>query len=99
MDTPEDGIRMGARVLIAYQVRHKLMTLRGIINRFAPESENDTDAYLDHVCQFCCASPDNPFPLTPSRLMALVSAIIKHENGSNPYPPAVVQAGVDAAYV
>jgi len=61
-------------------------------------SDGDTDAYLDHVCHFCCASPDNPYTLTPSRLMALVSAIIKHENGTNPYSPQIVQEGVDSAY-
>ena len=97
-DTAENGIRALARTLLTYQGKHGLTTLRQMIGRWAPPAENDTDAYLDDVCEFCCASPDNPYTLTPSRLMALVSAIIKHENGSNPYSPAVVQAGVDAAY-
>lgn len=97
-DTPEHGIRAAARILIRYQSRG-LKTLRQIIRTWAPENENDTDAYLDHVCQFCCASPDNPYTLTPSRLLTLVNAIIRHENGADPYSPEVVQAGVDAAYV
>jgi len=98
-DTPQNGIRCLAKVLIAYQAKHGLTTLRQMIGRWAPESENDTDAYLDHVCQACSASPDNPYTLTPSRLTTLVNAIIKHENGVNPYTPQVVQQGVDAAYV
>lgn len=97
-DTAENGIRCLAKVLLAYQAKHGLTTLRQMIERWAPDSENDTEAYLDDVCHFCCASPDNPYTLTPSRLTSLVGAIIKHENGSNPYAPAVVQAGVDAAY-
>ena len=97
-DTPENGIRAGARTLISYQSKHGLRTLRGMIERWAPATENDTDAYLDHVCQFCCASPDNPYTLTPPRLTTLVNAIIKHENGANPYTPQVVQEGVDSAY-
>lgn len=98
-DSPEHGIRCLAKVLLAYQGVHKLTTLRQMIGRWAPDSENDTDAYLDHVCHFCCASPDNPYTLTPPRLLSLVSAIIKHENGTNPYSPEVVLAGVDSAYV
>jgi len=97
-DTMENGIRCLAKVLLAYQSRHGLLTLRGLINRWAPDTENDTDAYLEDVCHFCCASPDNPYTLTPSRLLSLVSAIIKHENGTS-LPPDVVLAGVDAAFL
>lgn len=97
-DTPQNGIRCLAKVLLAYQGKHGLTTLRGMIARWAPDTENDTDAYLDHVCQACSASPDNPYVLTPPRLTTLVNAIIRHENGVNPYTPQVVQEGVDAAY-
>ena len=97
-DTPQNGIRCLAKVLLAYQAKHKLTTLRGMIQRWAPESENDTEAYLEHVCFACSASPDNPYILTPSRLTTLVNAIIKHENGVNPSSPQVVQEGVDAAF-
>ena len=97
-DMPENGIRCLARTLLTYQSKHGLTSLRQIVNRWAPESENDTEAYLENVCHFCFASPDNPYTLTPSRLMALVSAIIKHENGVNPYALEVVQQGVDSAY-
>ena len=97
-DTPEHGIRAIAKILIKYQSRG-LTTLRQMIHAWAPETENDTESYLDHVCHFCFASPDNPYTLTPSRMLALVSAIIKHECGVNPYSPEVVMAGVDSAYV
>lgn len=98
-DTPENGIRCLAKVLLTYQAKHGLTTLRQMIGRWAPESENDTEAYLDHVCHFCCAAPDNPYTLTPSRLTSLVAAIIKHENGVQPYSPDVLQEGVDAAFI
>jgi hypothetical protein len=97
-DTPEHGIRALTRVLMSYQFKHGLRTLRQMISRWAPESENDTDAYIESVCRQCYASPDNPYTLTPSRLLPLVVAIIKHENGEVPYPHDVIQAGVDAAY-
>lgn len=96
---PEFGIRALAKVLMSYQTKHGLRTLRGMISRWAPENENDTDAYIDSVCKQCCASPDNPYTLTPSRMLSLVTAIIKHENGQQPYAPDVLQAGVDGAYL
>lgn len=98
-DTPENGIRALARVLISYQAKHGLRTLRQMVSRWAPESENDTEAYIESVCQQCGASPDNPYILTPGRLLPLVRAIIKHENGQMPYAADVLQAGVDAAYL
>ena len=97
-DTPEHGIRALAKVLLAYQYKHGLRTLRQMVSRWAPETENDTDAYIDAVCRACFASPDNPYTLTPSRLLPLVAAIIKHENGEQPYSADVLQNGVDAAY-
>jgi hypothetical protein len=98
-DTPEHGIRALAKVLLSYQGTHKLLTLRAMVTRWAPPNENDTEAYIESVCQSCCASPDNPYTLTPSRMLPLVKAIIRHENGQMPYPPDVVQNGVDAAYL
>lgn len=98
-DTPEHGIRAIAKVLMSYQSKHGLRTLRQMISRWAPENENDTDAYIESVCKQCCASPDNPYTLTPSRMLQLVTAIIKHENGQQPYTKEVLLAGVDAAYL
>ena len=98
-DTPENGIRCLAKVLLAYQYKHGLRTLRQMIERWAPGVENDIEAYLDHVCHCCSAAPDNPYTLTPSRLMPLVVAIIRHENGTQPYTPQQIQAGIDAAYI
>jgi hypothetical protein len=61
--------------------------------------QNDTDAYVNAVCKACAASPNNPYTLTPSRLGALAKAIIHQENGEQPYPDAVIEAGVDSAFL
>ena len=97
-DTPEHGIRALAKVLMSYQAKHGLRTLRQMVTRWAPPVENDTDSYVDSVCRACVAAPDNPYTLTPPRLTQLVTAIIKHENGQQPYAPSVLQAGGDGAY-
>jgi hypothetical protein len=43
------GIRALAKILLNYQDKYGLDTIRKIINRYAPESENDTDAYVKSV--------------------------------------------------
>ena len=40
------GYRAMFVLLHTYRVRHRIATLRGMIARWAPPSENDTDAYL-----------------------------------------------------
>lgn len=98
-DTPENGIRAGAKTLIAYQAKHGLTTIGQMINRWAPPVENDTDAYVIAVCKACSASPNNPYTLTPSRLATLAKAIIHQENGEQPYSDDVIEAGVDSAFL
>jgi hypothetical protein len=97
-DSEENGIRALARVLMNYQAMHGLKTLRKMISRWAPSIENDTEAYVESVCKACNASPDSPYTLTPARTRDLVKAIIKHENGLQPYDEATITTGVDRAF-
>ncbi|MBF4328050.1 structural protein P5, partial [Vibrio anguillarum] len=48
-DSPVNGIRALARILNTYKVKHGLNTIEGIINRFAPPVENDTNSYIAHA--------------------------------------------------
>ena len=45
------GIRALMRILLVYRFHHKKSTIDDIISRWAPPSENDTDAYIDFVCE------------------------------------------------
>lgn len=85
------GIRALARVLLSYQDRHGLTTVRGIIGRWAPPSENDTDAYIRMVTARMGVGPDDELNLhSHADLDPLVRAIIWHENGSQPYEQDVI---------
>lgn len=42
------GIRAGIIILRTYVSVHKLTSVKTIISRFAPESENDTSAYVSY---------------------------------------------------
>lgn len=48
-DTPENGIRALGKLLLTYQRKHGLKTVKAIISRWAPAVENDTAAYVRAV--------------------------------------------------
>lgn len=83
---PEYGIRAMIIILRNYQRKYGLNTVTGIIKRWAPPNENDTQAYINSVAQATGVSPDQKIDTSDSRfMMKLLQAIIKHENGSQPY--------------
>lgn len=74
------GIRAGLIVLKNYSTHYGLDTVRGIINRFAPSSENDTNAYIADVANALGVAPDESFDVL-ARIGDLGVAIMRHENG------------------
>ena len=78
------GLRALAKVLHNYQHRHGLKTIRQIIHRYAPPSENATDAYVNDVASRLGVSPDSPINVD-ARMPDLLAAITYHENGIQPY--------------
>lgn len=89
------GIRAIARILLSYE-RQGLNTVRGIINRWAPPVENNTDAYVAAVAHDCHLGIDEPMDVQ-ALLGPLVAAIIQHENGSQPYSLETIAQGVALA--
>ena len=86
------GIRCLAKLLTGYQKLHNLYTVRGIIDRYAPPVENDTSSYVDHVSLSMGVGADNRIDLAdPFELHLMIEAIIRHENGSNPYPYYMIE--------
>lgn len=95
-DTPENGIRAMARVIINYGRLHGINTIRGIIYRYAPPNENDTESYISHVSRALGISPDEA--IAADQLPALLAVMITHENGIQPYSAETIAAGVAAAW-
>ncbi|MEV9403081.1 hypothetical protein AB0211_03540 [Klebsiella pneumoniae] len=96
--TPEHGIRALGKNLLSYQ-RQGYDTVSEIINRWAPPSDNnDTAAYIKAVCAQLGVTANQPLDASnPDTLQALCAAIIKHENGTQPYSPDQLSTGVSAA--
>ncbi|EMK0255615.1 structural protein [Salmonella enterica] len=83
---PEYGIRAMIVILRNYQRKHGLNTISGIISRWAPTNENNTQAYIASVTKATGAAPDQRIDTGDSRfMMKLLQAIIRHENGVQPY--------------
>lgn len=85
-ESAEYGIRAIARLLITYQTKHKLNTVRQIIDRWAPPVENDTGSYARAVASALKVSPDSRIMVSnPETMRVLITSIIRHENGDQPY--------------
>ena len=92
-DDPIYGIRALNKILKTYYIKYGLNTVRGIINRWAPPSENNTNSYVNDVAQQLGVGPDEVIDV-PARAADLSRAIIRHENGLQPYDIAMINEGV-----
>lgn len=93
--SPEHGIRAGVRILNTYQRKYGLNTISGIIERWAPPSENNTESYIRSVSRRLGIGANEV--ISPAHIPELVKAIIYHENGKQPYSDEVIFNGVAMA--
>jgi len=81
-ESPEMGIRAAAKILQAYEESHGINTLEGIINRWAPPSENDTGGYVQAVEIWADVSRDDVLSMTDyDTVYRLLRAMTRMENG------------------
>jgi hypothetical protein len=79
---PIYGIRAIGKILLSYQRIHGCGTIAKLISRWAPQSENNTKAYIAAVSLESGINPDQPIDLTDAATLAkIITAIIHHENG------------------
>lgn len=89
--SPEYGIRAMNRILNSYASRG-LVTIRSILNTWAPPTENNTAAYRANVSSALGVGQDAP--LSNAQRPALIAAIIQHENGTQPYDASLIARGI-----
>jgi hypothetical protein len=93
--TPRDGIRALARILRIYQSKHGICTIAGVINRWAPSIENETTEYVHSVCKQTGFAANARLDFNNvETLAAVVKAIIRHENGKQPYTDGQILEGI-----
>ena len=61
-ETMEYGLRAAMKLLRTYYERHARRTVRLIVGRWAPETENNVNAYVSRVCRLTGLAADVPLP-------------------------------------
>ncbi len=98
-NTPVAGIRALAKVLINYKKLYGLNTVRQIISRYAPPNENQTTAYVQTVAKQLGVLPDVVIDIEERGVLTvLIKAVIRMENGIQPYSDETIQQAINAIY-
>lgn len=92
--SPTYGVRAMARILRTYRNRG-VVTLKDIISTWAPPHENMTDSYISSVMDKTEWQEDHVVSEMEGDYLTLINAIIKHENGINPYPNTIILNGIN----
>lgn len=82
--SPDLGVRAGSHQLQKDFSRSASVTLADLITEWAPPATNDTEAYITAVAEETKLDPSAPLNLY-ANLPAIVTAMIRHENGQQPY--------------
>lgn len=95
---PKYGVRAMVILLLNYQRKYRLKTIEQLIQRYAPGNENNTVEYIRSV------SADSGIGAKEEIAIAdyytarrIIVAMIKHENGVQPYPDEVIEVGLGMA--
>jgi len=94
------GIRAGARNIIFHYDRNGADTIRKLVTLWAPPSENDTSGYVRYVSGSSGFQPDQGLDFHKhEHLKPVLVAMIRIENGMQPYTDAQIDAGLVRAGV
>ncbi|GIW56416.1 MAG: hypothetical protein KatS3mg082_2820 [Nitrospiraceae bacterium] len=99
-EDPVWGLRAGAVLIIAHYDRRGADTIRKLVRIWAPENENDTEAYADFVARETRFSADQRLDFhRAGHLRRVLVAMIRMENGQQPYTDAQIDAALVRAGV
>jgi hypothetical protein len=82
----EYGLRAMMKLLIKYLVKYKAEDIRGIIERWAPASENDVSAYVATVVNRSGFGPYDEIKPEKEYIIPITKAMCFHENGIDEIP-------------
>lgn len=78
------GLRASVLLLKAYKTKHGLNTIKGVVRRWAPPHENNTEAYIRRVCSMSKLTPTQDIWKSPEALYEVVRAMSILECGEFP---------------
>lgn len=104
----ESGIRAMAKLLLNYRGKDGMPgvgkpgidTPREFVTRWAPGNENNTEAYIAAIAKRLGVKANDSINIAdPATLLVVVTGVIVHENGGNPYPASIIAEGIRRALV
>ena len=93
---PLFGIRAMSRILSNYAARG-VLTVEQIISTWAPPNENDTGSYIRSVLNDTGWSRNYVPVKSDGDHQTLIKAIVRHENGKQPYSDTLINDGINLA--
>ena len=87
---PDLCIRAWCKLMATYRFKYGIKTIGGIVKRFAPPSENNTDSYICFCCQRLAMQMTSKLT-TVMDYARLASAMAKMETGTDLAPKEVVE--------
>ena len=86
------GYRAAFVLLRTYRQKYGYNTIRKIVKRWAPPSENNTDRYIENVSRWTGIAPDKLIAGQDANAMiAIVAAMSRMENGREANPAEVAE--------
>lgn len=82
------GLRAGMLNFLDMEPLHGLSTVQQCIERASPPPANPTEQYIANVCSWCSCQPATPIR---SILIPFFKAIVRQENGVDPFADAFYQ--------
>lgn len=74
------GVRAGFALMRTYNRKYQADTIRSIIERFAPATENNTESYIKHVADALGISPDERIHYRSPQMRSMIKAMAKIES-------------------
>lgn len=102
-ETPEKGVQAAVEILHVYRDKYGINTLSGMIQRWAPPSENNTANYIAHMERHVGIGANEPLNLNdPVQVAKIIAAKGLMENGAGAmqrtFTPQVIARGVKLAF-
>jgi len=97
---PEYGYRAAAKNLYTYNERYGLTTTRELISKWAPSTENNTEAYVQKVAKDLGVDPDadlGNLKDNPALTKSLMKSMTEHEGSKNNFTDAHIENGIALA--
>lgn len=92
------GLRALSRDLYIANTVDGLDTVMALVDKFAPQSENNTAAYIEDVADRLGVDADAKIDLSDAqKLQVFAHAVVLHENGRCIYPDSLLEQAAQAA--